>query len=106
LKVREVESTEWAPSPLTPFVPTDFLDISACLDRKVSALECYAGELAHWPHPRSGEGVRALARWRGTQAWRLRKLSAWSGACDTHCSVLPAQGHLEPAVGTGWIQRT
>jgi hypothetical protein len=68
LKVREVESTEWAPSPLTPFVPTDFLDISACLDRKVSALECYAGELAHWPHPRSGEGVRALARWRGTQA--------------------------------------
>jgi len=61
-------STEWAPPPLTPFVPTDFLDISASLDRKVSALECYAGELADWPHPRCGEGVRALARWRGTQA--------------------------------------
>ncbi len=61
-------STEWAPPPLTPFVPTDFLDISAGLDRKVSALECYAGELAEWPHPRSSEGVRALARWRGTQA--------------------------------------
>ena len=61
-------STEWAPPPLTPFVPTDFLDISASLDRKVSALECYAGEVAEWPHPRSGEGLRALARWRGTQA--------------------------------------
>jgi len=60
-------STEWAPAPLTPFVPQDFLDISASLERKVAALECYTGELRDWPHPRSGEGVRALARWRGTQ---------------------------------------
>ena len=61
-------STEWAPASLEPFVPQDFLDISASLDRKVSALECYTGELRDWPHPRSAEGVRALARWRGTQS--------------------------------------
>ena len=61
-------STEWAPPPLSPFVPTDFLSVSSTLDRKVAALECYAGELRDWPHPRSLEGVRALARWRGCQA--------------------------------------
>lgn len=60
-------STEWAPPPLTPFVPQDFLDISAVLERKVAALECYGGEIRDWPHPRSSEGVRALARWRGNQ---------------------------------------
>ena len=60
-------STEWAPAPLTPFVPQDFLDISASLERKIAALGCYTDEVRDWPHPRSGEGVRALARWRGTQ---------------------------------------
>ncbi len=60
-------STEWAPAPLTPFVPQDFLDISASLERKIAALDCYAGEVRDWPHPRSGKGVRALACWRGTQ---------------------------------------
>lgn len=65
----EVNSaTEWAASPAPPFVPTEFLDISATLDVKVRALECYRGELRAWPHPRSLEGVRALARWRGAQA--------------------------------------
>lgn len=61
-------STEWAAPPAPPFVPTEFLDISATLDVKVRALECYRGELRAWPHPRSLEGVRALARWRGAQA--------------------------------------
>lgn len=61
-------STEWAPPSLQPFVPTDFLDVSAAIDAKVAALECYAGEVRPWPHPRSPEGVRALARWRGAQS--------------------------------------
>jgi len=63
-------STEWAVAPLTPFVPTDFVDIAGSLDRKVAALECYTDELRPWPHPRSTEGVRALARWRGSQCGR------------------------------------
>lgn len=63
-------STEWAPPSLAPFVPTNFLDITKTLDRKVAALECYAGELRDWPHPRSAEGVRALAHWRGCQCGR------------------------------------
>ena len=63
-------STEWAVAPAAPFAPTDFLDIAAVLDIKVAALECYQGELRDWPHPRSAEGVRALARWRGAQVGR------------------------------------
>lgn len=61
-------STEWAAAPLAPFVPTDFVNVGAAVDKKVSALACYAGEMREWPHPRSAEGVRALARWRGTQS--------------------------------------
>jgi N-acetylglucosamine malate deacetylase 1 len=60
-------STEWAPASLPSFVPNEFCGIEASLDRKVAALECYADELRPWPHPRSVEGVRALARWRGSQ---------------------------------------
>lgn len=63
-------STEWAAAPAPVFQPTDFLDIDAVLDAKVAALECYAGEVRDWPHPRSSEGVRALARWRGAQVGR------------------------------------
>lgn len=60
-------STEWAPPPLPPFVPFEFVGIAATLERKVAALECYRSEIRDWPHPRSSEGVRALARWRGSQ---------------------------------------
>ena len=60
-------STEWAPPPLAPFEPTVFADVGATLEHKVAALSSYAGETREWPHPRSAEGVRALARWRGTQ---------------------------------------
>ncbi len=63
-------STEWAVAPATPFMPTEFIDIADVLERKVAALECYKGEVRPWPHPRSAEGVRVLARWRGTQCGR------------------------------------
>jgi len=62
-------STEWSPpGSFQPFLPTEFVDVTATLDHKVSALACYKGELRDWPHPRSLEGVRALARWRGAQS--------------------------------------
>ncbi len=60
-------STEWAMPSQTPFVPTDFLDITRYVEKKVKALEQYSEEIRPWPHPRSSEGVRALARWRGAQ---------------------------------------
>lgn len=61
-------STEWAAASAEPFRPTEFFDISAVLSRKLLALACYADEMRPWPHPRSAEGVRALAAWRGAQS--------------------------------------
>lgn len=60
-------STEWATPPLAPFEPGVFVDVAATIERKIEALACYEGELRPWPHPRSLDGVRALARWRGAQ---------------------------------------
>ena len=59
-------STEWqiSHSSLT-FSPNWFEDISTTLDRKLAAIAAYNLELHKWPHPRSLEGVKSLARWRG-----------------------------------------
>jgi LmbE family N-acetylglucosaminyl deacetylase len=59
-------STEWLPaSSGIPFVPNWFVDITATLDRKRSALHAYEDEMRPWPHPRSLAAVEHLARWRG-----------------------------------------
>lgn len=59
-------STEWQTSQSMPaFVPNWFVDISATIDTKMSALKAYDSEMRPWPHPRSYEGVEHLARWRG-----------------------------------------
>lgn len=70
--VREVlffevpSSTEWRPpASAAPFAPNWFVDISTTLDLKLAALEAYRAELRDFPHPRSRQGVEALARWRG-----------------------------------------
>ena len=36
--------------------------------RKLEALRCYGSEMRKAPHPRSYDGVRALAQLRGVQA--------------------------------------
>jgi LmbE family N-acetylglucosaminyl deacetylase len=60
-------STEWQIAGSAPvFAPNWFVDISATLDRKLSALEAYAAELRAWPHPRSRRAVEHLAHWRGS----------------------------------------
>lgn len=62
-------STEWAPAgSLPPFLPTEFVNVSATLAAKQAAMACYGSELREWPHPRSLRGIEALARWRGTQS--------------------------------------
>ena len=60
-------SSEWA-APDDRFQPTSYLDIADLLEHKCRALECYAGELRPWPHPRSVEGLTHLARLRGGEA--------------------------------------
>ncbi|USR89924.1 PIG-L family deacetylase [Phormidium yuhuli AB48] len=59
-------STEWQPpGSAAAFLPNWFIDISDTLEGKLEALAAYGEELRDFPHPRSVEAVKALARWRG-----------------------------------------
>jgi LmbE family N-acetylglucosaminyl deacetylase len=56
-------STEWAFQQFhPPFHPNVFVDVSATLDAKVRAMETYESEVRRFPHPRSPEALRAIAR--------------------------------------------
>ena len=64
-------STEWqTPSPHLSFTPQYHVDITEFLEIKLQALAAYESEMRAFPHPRSVEGVRHLARWRGTSIGR------------------------------------
>ena len=56
-----LSSSEWGKG----FTPDYFVDISKTYKHKIAALECYASEMRHHPHPRSFSGVDALIRLRG-----------------------------------------
>jgi len=65
----EVNSaTDWAGTSASPFLPTEYIDIAAALERKLAAMACYAEELRPWPHARSLRAMRAQAEFRGSQA--------------------------------------
>ncbi len=61
-----LSSTEWGTD--KDFRPSIFNDITAFMDRKISAMKCYSSELRQFPHPRSVEGIKTLARYRGMQS--------------------------------------
>jgi len=56
-----LSSTEWAFEEI--FVPTRFVAID--IEKKLAALKEYQSEMRDFPHPRSYDGVRALAMLRG-----------------------------------------
>jgi len=61
-----LSSTEWqTPGSAPPFMPNWFVDVSATLNFKLKALQAYESEMRLWPHIRSIEAVKYLARWRG-----------------------------------------
>jgi len=62
-EVRSSTERGWAGR--LPFAPTIYVTVEATLDAKENALRCYAMELHDAPHPRSVEGIRALAAMRG-----------------------------------------
>lgn len=69
--VREVyacevpSATDWSFQRFAPaFRPNVFHDVTATIDAKIEAMECYASERRAFPHPRAPEALRALAqRW-------------------------------------------
>lgn len=60
-------STEWAFQRIAPaFRPNVFMDITNTIQTKIDALETYVSEVRPFPHPRSPEALRAIARRWGT----------------------------------------
>lgn len=48
------------------FNPNVWVDISDTLDCKIEAMACYQSQIQAAPHPRSFDGIRALAAYRGS----------------------------------------
>jgi LmbE family N-acetylglucosaminyl deacetylase len=62
-------STEWAFQQIAPvFRPNVFVDISATIDTKIRGMAVYESEARSFPHPRSGDALRARARHWGSAA--------------------------------------
>lgn len=49
----------------TTFKPNLFVDVSEYWDKKLAAWSCYEGEARPFPFPRSIEGLRTIAQYRG-----------------------------------------
>ena len=47
------------------FIPNIFSDISEFINDKINAMKMYDTKIKEDPHPRSVEGIRALAKYRG-----------------------------------------
>lgn len=61
-------STEWNSfSRETAFIPNVFFDISDTIDKKIAAMSEYRSELREYPHPRSLQHIKELARVNGTK---------------------------------------
>jgi LmbE family N-acetylglucosaminyl deacetylase len=58
-------STEWTPAGRNWFVPNWFVDVTATMQRKLSAFAHYETERRAYPHPRSEQALEAYARFYG-----------------------------------------
>jgi LmbE family N-acetylglucosaminyl deacetylase len=69
-KIYEFEvpsSTEWSFSQLqSAFQPNVFIDITETLEKKIKAMAVYESETRLFPHPRSFEAIRNIARHWGS----------------------------------------
>jgi len=63
-----LSSTEWhSKNRRDIFGPNIYIDISKTIGKKLSAMQCYKSELRPYPHPRSLEGIKILAKKRGLE---------------------------------------
>jgi LmbE family N-acetylglucosaminyl deacetylase len=62
-----LSETGWnLPNAERSFIPDTWVDISESLDAKLAAMRCYASQIKPYPNPRSEDGIRALAMFRGS----------------------------------------
>jgi LmbE family N-acetylglucosaminyl deacetylase len=67
LAYETLSESEWG-GPGNQFDPTVYRDISDTLDKKVRAMRAYESEMHEYPHPRSEDAIRALAKKRGSES--------------------------------------
>jgi LmbE family N-acetylglucosaminyl deacetylase len=69
LLVYEVPSSTEQSPPLreNAFLPNYYVDITNSINKKIKGISCYETEKRSFPHPRSKEAVRILARKRGVE---------------------------------------
>ena len=61
-----LSTTEQTPNYLEfAFLPNFYINIESVLEMKIEAMKCYEDELHNFPHPRSIEGIKTLAKMRG-----------------------------------------
>lgn len=64
-----LSSTEWqVKTSSTVFLPNTYVDIERYLEPKIELLKEYQRELSPYPFPRSVQGVKALAQYRGMES--------------------------------------
>jgi len=63
-----LSSTEWSLALHGSFTPNYFIDITKSIDIKIEALNSYLDEVRAYPHPRSIDAVKALAKIRGSSS--------------------------------------
>jgi len=62
-----LSETGWnLPNSERSFMPDTWIDISDTLDIKIRAMQCYASQIKEYPNPRSIDGIKALAMYRGS----------------------------------------
>jgi len=76
-----LSSTEWQLDQNMLFTPNVYVDIEKEIETKIKAMKTYKSEIRKYPHPRSVEGIKILASYRGLQsnlkyveAFRLERL--------------------------------
>ncbi len=62
-----LSETGWnIPNSERTFSPNTWVDISSTIDKKIKAMEFYQTQIKTYPNPRSTDGIRALAMYRGS----------------------------------------
>lgn len=62
-----LSETEWnIPHVSNVFIPNTYVDVSDYLDKKITAMSFFTTQLASFPHPRSLEAIKSLAKLRGS----------------------------------------
>lgn len=58
-------STDWASETMLPNL---YVDVTDTIEQKLTTMQIYSTEVREYPHPRSLEAIRTLAKFRGIQS--------------------------------------